>query len=92
MAAAEHLPKSVLCGADGVSLDLTLMIALEVWKGGNEDISAFDRFAILDPEWGAQRIKNLMAAWRDQLLEILGAMGNQGSSPHARGSRTCPVS
>ena len=26
-------------------------------------------------EWGAQRIKNLSAAWRDQLLEILGAMG-----------------
>jgi molybdopterin-guanine dinucleotide biosynthesis protein A len=25
--------------------------------------------------WGAQRLQNLMAAWRDQLLEILGAMG-----------------
>src|SRR5690606_17546151 len=28
-----------------------------------------------DPEWGEQRIINLMAAWRDQLLEVLGAMG-----------------
>ena len=25
--------------------------------------------------WGVQRIKNLCAAWRDQLLEIMGAMG-----------------
>jgi hypothetical protein len=31
--------------------------------------------AATDPEWGAQRIANLMAAWRDQLLEVLGAMG-----------------
>jgi glutamate synthase domain-containing protein 2 len=29
----------------------------------------------IDPHWGAQRIVNLMAAWRDQLLEVLGAMG-----------------
>jgi hypothetical protein len=28
-----------------------------------------------DADWGAQRIVNLMAAWRDQLLEVLGAMG-----------------
>ncbi|MCK4909637.1 MAG: hypothetical protein KAS70_07035, partial [Planctomycetes bacterium] len=26
-------------------------------------------------DWGAQRLLNLMAAWRDQLLEILSAMG-----------------
>lgn len=75
VAAAEHLPKSVLCGADGVSLDLTILIALELWKGGSEELSSFDRLAILDKNWGVQRIKNLAASWRDQLLEILGAMG-----------------
>ena len=29
----------------------------------------------VDPAWGAARIKNLMAAWHSQLLEVLGAMG-----------------
>ena len=29
----------------------------------------------LNREWGIQRILNLTAAWHDQLLEILGAMG-----------------
>ena len=27
------------------------------------------------PQWGAQRIINLIGAWRNQLLEVLGAMG-----------------
>jgi hypothetical protein len=26
-------------------------------------------------DWGVQRLKNLLGSWRDQLLEILGAMG-----------------
>jgi hypothetical protein len=25
--------------------------------------------------WGVRRIRNLAASWRDQLLEVLGAMG-----------------
>ena len=25
--------------------------------------------------WGTQRLKNLLASWRDQLLEVMGAMG-----------------
>jgi hypothetical protein len=29
----------------------------------------------IDPEYGAQRIINLIGAWRNQLLEVLGAMG-----------------
>jgi ferredoxin len=29
----------------------------------------------VDPRWGAARVINLMLAWRDQLLEVLGAMG-----------------
>ncbi|MCI0605149.1 hypothetical protein L0156_19360, partial [bacterium] len=74
VAAAEHLPKSILCGADGVSLDLTLLVALQMWKGG-DPADQMERFAILDSEWGSRRIRNLMASWRDQLLEILGAMG-----------------
>jgi hypothetical protein len=29
----------------------------------------------IDPEWGRQRVVNLIAAWHGQLLEVLGAMG-----------------
>ncbi|MCC6396037.1 MAG: hypothetical protein IT282_03390, partial [Bacteroidetes bacterium] len=25
--------------------------------------------------WGVQRLKNLLTSWRDQLLEVMGAMG-----------------
>jgi glutamate synthase domain-containing protein 2/ferredoxin len=77
IAAAEHVPKAIICGADGVALDLALLVALECWRGEDLSPSPFslgndDRF---DPAWGAQRIINLIGAWRDQLLEVLGAMG-----------------
>jgi glutamate synthase domain-containing protein 2 len=29
----------------------------------------------LKVDWGVRRITNLLASWRDQLLEVLGAMG-----------------
>jgi len=74
VAAAEHMPKSILCGADGVTLDLSVLATLQMWKGGDPK-EQVDRFATVDPEWGSTRIRNLMASWRDQLLEILGAMG-----------------
>ncbi len=75
VAAAEHVPKSILCGADGVTLDLTLLNAVQIWRGGGERKEDFDRLATIDPDWGIQRLRNLIGAWRDQLLEILGAMG-----------------
>lgn len=73
ISAAEHLPKTILLGSDGVSLDLTLLAAMEVWKGGPP--AEVNSQMMVDPEWSVQRVSNLMAAWRDQLLEILGAMG-----------------
>ncbi|MCX8103319.1 MAG: glutamate synthase-related protein [Candidatus Bipolaricaulota bacterium] len=70
IAAAEHVPKAIICGADGVALDWALLVALERWRG-----TPAGRDGGLDPHWGAQRIVNLIGAWRDQLLEVLGAMG-----------------
>jgi len=29
----------------------------------------------INPEWGAQRLINLIGVWHDQLIEILSAMG-----------------
>lgn len=76
--AAEHLPKAILCGLDGVFLDTPLFVALQAQFGGpcierNESHFIFPQNITL--EWGKQRIKNLTASWREQLLEILGAMG-----------------
>lgn len=65
---AEHVPKVILCGADLVALDTPLWVAL------GASLQPF-RIPRVDPEWGTQRIVNFCAAWRDQLLEILSAMG-----------------
>jgi glutamate synthase domain-containing protein 2 len=73
--AAEHLPKAMVCGADAVAVDFALQVALgcALWADVRFPCPVED--GQVDPEWGAQRIVNLMAAWRDQLLEVLGAMG-----------------
>ena len=75
IATAEHVPKAIVCGADGVGVDFALIIALgcAVWADERSPCPVQDRKT--DPKWGEQRIVNLMAAWRDQLLEVLGAMG-----------------
>jgi glutamate synthase domain-containing protein 2 len=74
IAAAEHVAKSIACGADLVAIDFILQVAwgCSLWADkGRCPVES----APLDPQWGAQRVLNLMNAWRDQLLEALGAMG-----------------
>jgi len=76
--AAEHVPKAIICGLDAVALDTPLLIALQAQFLGeccDRQSSQFTLPSGLKPEWGVQRIKNLLASWRDQLLEVLGAMG-----------------
>ncbi len=78
IAAAEHNPKAIIAGLDLVALDTPLLVALQAEFEGeckDRDESMFTLPQKLNPEWGTQRILNLTAAWRDQLLEILGAMG-----------------
>ena len=78
IAAAEHNPKAIITGLDLVALDTPLLVALQAEFEGeckDRDESRFTLPQKLNPEWGTQRILNLTAAWRDQLLEILGAMG-----------------
>ncbi len=74
---AEHVPKTIICGADLVALDTTLLIAMQADFNGEtrsrDDCQLAPR--TIKPEWGAQRIVNLMASWHDQLIEILSAMG-----------------
>lgn len=74
IATAEHVPKAIACGADLVAIDFTLAVAFGcgLWADKTHCAAEHGEFT---PRWGAQRLTNLMAAWRDQLLECLGAMG-----------------
>ncbi len=74
IAAAEHVAKALVCGADAVAVDWILLAAwgCSLWADrGRCPVEDGE----LDADWAAQRVVNLMAAWRDQLLEVMGAMG-----------------
>jgi hypothetical protein len=76
--AAEHVPKAIICGLDLVALDTALLVAMQAAFMGDCIHNWNAEFSLpknLSPEWAVQRIKNMSAAWRDQMLEIIGAMG-----------------
>lgn len=76
--AAEHVPKAIICGLDAVALDTAPLAALQIGFHGECENAGAASFVIpagLTEEWATQRLKNLFASWRDQLLEVLGAMG-----------------
>jgi len=77
IAMAEHVAKSIICGADLTAIDLPLLIALECryCKNCQNGSPCPVDLKNANPQWGAQRILNLIGAWRNQLLEVLGAMG-----------------
>jgi ferredoxin len=77
IAMAEHVAKQIICGSDLLSVDIPLLIAMEcrVCRRCKEGIACPVELEGVDPVWGAGRIRNLMAGWHNQLLEILGAMG-----------------
>jgi hypothetical protein len=75
--AAEHVPKAIISGADAVALDLPVLVALQARMLGpclTPDQARLDLPAT-PRSWRVQRILNLAGSWRDQLLEVLGAMG-----------------
>jgi ferredoxin len=74
---AEHVPKSILLGADAVVVGTPMLIALECTvcdkcRLGESCPMELERVEV---PWGQARIVNLTASWQNQLLEILGAMG-----------------
>jgi glutamate synthase domain-containing protein 2 len=74
IAAAEHVAKALICGADAVAVDWILLVAwgCSLWADrGRCPVEQGE----LEAGWAAQRVVNLMSAWRDQLLEVMGAMG-----------------
>jgi len=77
IALAEHMAKAIICGADGVTIDRPLLIALECRLcrdcGPAESCPVeLDKTPLT---WGRQRIMNLVGAWHNQLIEVMGAMG-----------------
>ena len=75
--AAEHVAKAILCGLDAVALETPLLVALQARMIGQCVDRTTSRLEVPDitVEWGVQRITNLVASLRDQLLEVMGAMG-----------------
>jgi len=77
LAMAEHVIKAMLCGANLVAVDLPLLIALEcrVCRNCREGAACPVRIAQVDPQWASRRMVNLVGAWHNQFLEMMGAMG-----------------
>jgi ferredoxin len=75
IALAEHVPKILICGADGVGVDLALLAALEcrLCQDCVEPCPVAMKDAPAD--WVAQRIVNLIGSWHAQFIEVMGAMG-----------------
>jgi ferredoxin len=77
IALAEHVAKSMLCGANLVGVDVPLLVALEcrVCRNCRNRGKCPVRISNADPKWASRRIINLIGAWHNQLLEMMGAMG-----------------
>ncbi len=74
---AEHVAKSIICGADGVMVDFPILIALEcrMCRRCTKGLSCPVEIEAAPSSWVASRVMNLMGAWQNQLLEMMGAMG-----------------
>ncbi len=77
IALAEHMAKAVLCGADLVAIDLPLVLAMECRLCGEcaQEQPCPISLETADERYAMRRVVNLMGAWHQQLIELLGAMG-----------------
>lgn len=77
IAMAEHVIKSMLCGSNLVGVDVPLLVALEcrVCRNCREGGECPVKISQTNQKWATQRIINLIGAWHNQLLEMMGAMG-----------------
>ncbi|MGD0027794.1 MAG: glutamate synthase-related protein [Candidatus Bathyarchaeia archaeon] len=77
IAEAAHVPKSIILGANAVAVGMAYQIALgcKVCHGRVHSQDCPIMLEDGDVEMATQRITNLIGAWRDQLLEVLGGMG-----------------
>jgi hypothetical protein len=77
IAQAEHVAKAIICGADLVAIDIPLLLALDcrlcgLCEEGEDCPVTLDE---VEMSYAVGRIENLVGAWHQQLIEVLGAMG-----------------
>ncbi len=77
IAMAEHVPKAMICGADAAVVDFPILIALEcrMCRRCTRGLSCQVEIGKAGSAWVAARVYNLLGAWHNQLLEVMGAMG-----------------
>ena len=77
IALAEHLAKAIVCGADLVAVDVPLVLAMECRLCGECERDGVCPIALeeIEPRYATRRVVNLLGAWHQQLVELLGAMG-----------------
>jgi glutamate synthase domain-containing protein 2 len=73
----EHMAKAIICGADLVAINLPLLIALEchLCESCKPGQPCPGKLESLDRDFAVGRMTNLIAAWHNQLIEMMGAMG-----------------
>jgi glutamate synthase domain-containing protein 2 len=73
---AEHVVKAMICGLDCVGINSVVHLALQSKiEIKNGKIVFKPRKIELD--WGKQRLMNILAAWHEQIIEALSAMGKR---------------
>jgi ferredoxin len=77
LAMPEQVAKAMICGADAVYVDFPLLIALEcrMCRRCTRGLPCPVSIGEARREWVALRTVNLLGAWHNQLLEVMGAMG-----------------
>lgn len=77
IALPEHMAKAIICGADVVTINLPLLIALDchLCASCQPGRACPAKLETIDRDFGVGRMTNLIAAWHDQLIELMGAMG-----------------
>ncbi len=71
------MAKAIICGADLVAIDVPLLLAMECRLCGQCQQGEPCPVAMeeIDEDYAVRRIENLIGAWHQQLIEVLGAMG-----------------
>ena len=71
------MAKAIICGTDVVTINLPLLIALDchLCESCKPGRTCPAKLETIDRDFGVGRMTNLIAAWHDQLIELMGAMG-----------------
>ena len=77
VALPEHMAKAIICGADLVAIDIPLLLAMEcrLCRQCEQGEICPVLLEQADADYAVHRVKNLIGAWHQQLVEVLGAMG-----------------